>query len=72
VPESFASIPERRAGGRTDRRKNPRSGRRASDPRFNWRRIGWLFALYAVFLSLRSLPSSIRKYFSSENMPTPT
>ncbi|HEV8347853.1 MAG TPA: hypothetical protein VGQ16_14855 [Vicinamibacterales bacterium] len=72
MPDSFASTPERRATSRTDRRKHPRSGRRASDPHFNWRRIGWLFAVYAVFLSLRSLPSAIKKCFANQNTPTPT
>jgi hypothetical protein len=54
-------IPERRAAVRTDRRKRSRSGRRAHDPRFNWRRWTWLFAAYALFMSLRSLPSTLKK-----------
>ncbi len=49
-----------------DRRKNSRSGRRKSDPRveWRWRRIAWLFAAYAAFLSVRSLPESVRKFFA--------
>jgi hypothetical protein len=43
-----------------DRRKNSRSGRRAADPHTNWRRLAWLFAAYAAFLSLRSLPLAMK------------
>jgi len=46
-----------------DRRKHSRSGRRASDPHTNWRRIAWLFAAYAVYLSVRSLPLTVRNLF---------
>jgi len=52
---------ERRAAVRTDRRRRSRSGRRAHDPRVNWRRWTWLFAAYALFMSLRSLPSTVKK-----------
>jgi hypothetical protein len=54
-------MPERRAAARTDRRKYSRSGRRGNDPRFNWRRWAWLFAGYGLFMSIRSLPATIRK-----------
>ena len=60
VPETTAPTPERRAERRGDRRKNSRSGRRAADPHTNWRRIAWLFAAYAAFLSLRSLPLAMK------------
>jgi hypothetical protein len=54
----------RRAQG--DRRKQSRSGRRASDPNvgWHWRRIAWLFAAYAAYISVRSLPQTLRKYFA--------
>lgn len=64
---------DRRARARSDRRKNSRSGRRAHDPHTNWRRIAWLFAAYAAYLSVRalpeavkSLPSTVRKWFGRE------
>jgi hypothetical protein len=57
-------VPDRRsAGNGNDRRKNSRSGRRATDPRFNWRRAAWRFAAYALYLSARSLPASVKKFF---------
>jgi hypothetical protein len=54
---------ERRGGERSDRRKYSRSGRRASDPHVNWRRLAWLFAGYALYLSLRSVPETVRRLF---------
>lgn len=63
--------PDRRDRPRTDRRKMSRNGRRASDPRVNWRKIAWLFAGYGLFMSIRSLPSTIRKLFKRQT-PTPT
>lgn len=54
--------PERRSSTGTDRRRNSRSGRRTSDPRVNWRRIAWLFAAYAAYLSLRALPETLRRF----------
>ena len=54
--------PERRSSTGTDRRRNPRSGRRTSDPRVNWRRVAWLFAAYAAYLSLRALPETLRRF----------
>jgi hypothetical protein len=59
VPATSVPVPDRRAN-RTDRRKNSRSGRRATDPRSNWRKVAWLFAAYAVYLSIRSLPSTVK------------
>jgi hypothetical protein len=59
--KSFES--DRRATERRDRRKHSRSGRRANDPRVNWRRLTWLFAGYAMYLSLLSLPETIRRRF---------
>jgi len=59
--ETTTSRPERRAAVRTDRRKYSRSGRRDDDPHVNWRRLAWLFAGYGLFMSLRSLPSTVRK-----------
>lgn len=60
---------ERRSGERRDRRKNSRSGRRASDPHGrNWRRVAWLFGAYAAFLSVRSLPASLRRLWRRETV----
>ena len=59
--ETTTSIPERRGAVRTDRRKRSRSGRRGNDPRVNWRRWAWLFAVYGLFMSIRSLPSTVKK-----------
>jgi hypothetical protein len=59
VPET--TIPDRRdmpPGG--DRRRKSRGGRRAGDPRFNWRRVAWLFTFYALYLSARSLPTRVK------------
>jgi hypothetical protein len=55
-----------RRQSRGDRRKQSRSGRRASDPSvgWRWRRIAWLFAAYAAYISLRSLPETLRKYLA--------
>jgi hypothetical protein len=51
----------RRHTANGDRRRHSRSGRRSGDPRFNWRRIAWLFAVYAVYLSVRSLPATLKR-----------
>jgi hypothetical protein len=60
---------ERRSGERADRRKNSRSGRRTTDPHDkNWRRVAWLFGAYAAFLSVRSLPRSIRRLWRREKV----
>ncbi|HMF99085.1 MAG TPA: hypothetical protein VKE96_32515 [Vicinamibacterales bacterium] len=61
VVETTSQIPERRGTPSGDRRSNPRSGRRAADPHTNWRRIAWLFAAYATFLSIRSLPAAMTR-----------
>jgi hypothetical protein len=54
---------DRRANPRSDRRKNSRSGRRASDPHGDgrWRRLAWLFAAYAAYLSVRGIPAAVRR-----------
>jgi len=52
--------PDRRNPPGGDRRKHSRSGRRARDPHTNWRRIAWLFAVYAIYLSVRSLPDAVK------------
>jgi hypothetical protein len=44
----------------SDRRRKSRGGRRAGDPRFNWRRLAWLFACYALYLSARSIPTRVK------------
>ena len=59
VPEPTTPTRERRGAVRNDRRKLSRSGRRANDPHTNWRRLAWLFAAYATYLSIRSLPHSL-------------
>jgi len=64
VAETTIPVPDRRSTApRNDRRKNSRSGRRATDPRVDWRRAAWRFAAYALFLSARSLPASVKKFF---------
>ena len=64
VAETTIPVPDRRtvANG-NDRRKNSLSGRRSTDPRFKWRRAAWRFAAYALYLSARSLPASVKKFF---------
>jgi hypothetical protein len=52
---------DRRLAGGVDRRGQSRSGRRSTDPHRNWRRLAWLFAWYAAYVSVRSLPSSVRR-----------
>jgi hypothetical protein len=52
---------DRRGTRNSDRRKHSRSGRRSSDPHVNWRRLTWLFAAYALYLSVRSLPETVRR-----------
>ncbi len=62
--------PDRRTVG-ADRRRNSRGGRRTADPRTNWRwrRLAWLFAAYAVYVSVRSLPATVRNYFKRPTTP---
>ena len=55
-----SSDPDRRAASRSHRRKYSRSGRRSQDPHTNWRRIAWLFAIYAIYLSIRALPDTMK------------
>jgi hypothetical protein len=56
---------ERRRNKGSDRRRHSRSGRRAGDPHGNgrWRRLAWLFGAYAAYLSVRQIPSAIRRYW---------
>jgi len=70
--ESTTPTLNRRAQARSDRRQHARSGRRAIDPQFNWRRIAWLFAGYAIYLSIRSLPHTLRHRLLSRTTPTPS
>ena len=58
--ETLSPTLERRAETRNDRRKHSRSGRRDNDPRVNWRRVAWLFAGYALYISARSLPATVK------------
>jgi hypothetical protein len=55
--------PERRTANRGDRRKHSRSGRRSTDPRWNWHRLAWFFGVYALCMSVRSLPAKLRRAF---------
>jgi hypothetical protein len=61
VHQTTTAIPERRRAPRGDRRKYSRSGRRAGDPHTNWRRLAWLFAAYAAYLSIRSLTATMKR-----------
>jgi hypothetical protein len=38
----------------------------------HWRRLAWLFAGYAIFLSIRSLPATLRQKLFSRTTPTPS
>ena len=58
---------ERRQAQQGDRRKNSRGGRRNGDPHSNWRRIAWLFAAYAMYLSVRSVPATVRRMLQRKN-----
>jgi hypothetical protein len=72
MPETVASTDRRATGAdRVDRRKNSRGGRRTSDPQnsWRWRRLAWLFAAYAVYLSARALPGTLKGYFSRKGTP---
>jgi hypothetical protein len=72
VPENKPTAERRVVGG--DRRKNSRGGRRTADPHtdWRWRRLAWLFAAYAVYLSVRSLPATVKDYVSRWRTPTAT
>jgi len=63
---------ERRGAARTDRRRHSRSGRRDDDPRVNWRRWAWLFAAYALFMSLRSMPAAAKKKLFDRSKAVPS
>ena len=69
VAETSTFSAERR-GVSADRRKKSRGGRRATDPRdpWRWRRVAWLFAAYAAYLSLRSLTSTVKGYLLRRTM----
>jgi hypothetical protein len=69
VADSLASPPlERRSPGRRDRRKHSRSGRRAQDPHTSWGRVYLLFGAYALYLTVRKLPSSLRRLLRRETV----
>lgn len=70
VPATQTPSPDRRTVG-ADRRRNSRGGRRSRDPHTNWRwrRLAWLFAAYAVYLSARSLPAAVKNYFKRPATP---
>jgi len=65
---SSSTVPmaDRRAAGGGDRRKHSRSGRRSTDPHVDWRRLAWLFGAYAIFVSLRSIPSTVWNFFKHQ------
>jgi len=70
VADTTLPVPDRRSSEtKRDRRKNSRSGRRKSDPHTNWRRIAWVFAVYAAYLSIRSLPSTVKSFFKRTTTP---
>jgi len=64
LQEIVPTTTDRRSAG-NDRRRNSRSGRRTNDPHvsWHWRRLAWLFAAYAVYLSVRSLPATVERRF---------
>jgi hypothetical protein len=70
VAENSTRSSERRGVG-SDRRKQSRGGRRATDPRtaWRWRRLAFLFAAYAVLWSLRSLPETVKRYVKRTTTP---
>jgi hypothetical protein len=63
---------ERRRAPRTDRRRHSRSGRRDNDPHVNWRRWAWLFAAYALVMSLKSLPATVKKKLVDRSKAVPS
>ena len=52
---------DRRAAERADRRKSTRNGRRASERRRSWGHMVWLFAGYALYVSIRAVPLGLRR-----------
>jgi hypothetical protein len=65
LPSTVPTL-ERRASGLTDRRRNSRSGRRKTDPHVDWQRVAFLFGVYAAYMSMRSLPANVWKFFSGQ------
>jgi hypothetical protein len=57
---------------RTDRRRRSRSGRSGNDPHVNWRRWAWLFAVYGLVMSIRTLPSTVRKKLFERSNAVPS
>jgi len=70
VLDHSTATSERRVSAQTDRRRNSRGGRRTTDPHVNWQRLAWLFAVYAIYMSLRSLPSTAWRVLKRERTPT--
>jgi hypothetical protein len=66
-----ATVRNDRRGVSFDRRKKSRGGRRTTDPRtaWRWRRLAWLFGAYAVYWSVRALPSTVKRYFNRTETP---
>jgi hypothetical protein len=64
-------VPSERRNDGIERRKNSRGGRRSGDPHpdWRWRRLAWLFAAYALYLSVRALPSTVKNYFNRARTP---
>jgi len=65
VSEIEQATNDRRSQNSIDRRRNSRSGRRKNDPhlsQWHWRRVAWLFAASAAFMSLRrSVPATVKR-----------
>jgi hypothetical protein len=64
VSEAEPATIERRTKDSTDRRKHSRSGRRKYDPHtyaWQWRRVAWLFAASAAFMSFRTVPAAFKR-----------
>jgi hypothetical protein len=51
---------DRRGTDSEDRRKSRRGGRRPGERRRRWRRLGWLFVGYAVYVSVRTFSERAR------------
>jgi hypothetical protein len=58
---------DRRAPNRNDRRRHSLNGRRNTDPHTQWRRLAWLFAGYAGYLSFRSVSRAVRRLLQRQN-----
>jgi len=72
VTDGSTTASDRRLANGGDRRKNSRAGRRAGESNGSrrWRRVAWVFAAYALCVSVRSVPSAIRKAFSRKTTTT--